>query len=1063
MADPIASLFIDIRAGLEKLQGDMNNAVGIVENSSKKIERVVGNIQKIFQGALVVTGVAAVGALGKAVYGLEQQLVSLAQKGNQAEGLARAFQMLGGSSAAIDAASDALGGMVSQGDLLRVANEGLVRGIPGLNENFAQLAELGAKVGIATGKTAKEGIDGLMTALESGKTKQLQAYGIIVDTTKAYEAYTGGLKDAEKVLSDVEKRTAVAVAAQGQLGDALAKLPPILDSVTLSNARMGNAFDDLLENVGAIVDKNPALQGGLNDLKDLFEDEGFKQSITEIANGLATITGNILSLTSAIAGLAEHVPTFPGIDQIADAIAKTSPLKGPRLKTEDLVKIIRGEANVDDLLKSSGIGSSTALGLNVGRQIVTPVDNSPLGPAAPDWLLRKLKAEAEQQEKAAERLREKVKAVGDEWEQIATAGEKRGIDDQIKDAIDALDGGGFQSAIAKMGDVLDKELSQKVADAIAKGYKPNAEQIAAAKVGIDATLDQYEEQFAKASKANADKLRDDQKRAFEESVNFFGDIFDQIINGSADNLKEVFERVLKQIAVGFASQLAAELTGGFSIKGGIGGIGQALASSIFGGESAIQFAGAASDLTGAASGAAEGLGEVASGASQASSIFTQLSTNMGAFSTALPTVVGAIGAVAVAVGTVKGIQSIAKGGKLSAGEQASLALPTFGASFLYNPVMGMLGGEKNPDTVARKQIEGFLEEKLGRNVEFGGAGRFNKPGWADSFNASENSGAFLGFGNALQDMLGITQEVGPQVAAILSDNLGGSLAELGKLVDDLGLNFEEVTQSIIQNGVEAGKTWLEIEGSIAGAEGAFGQTAKGAKTLADAFGVLASSEGKGMGAVEALRRMAELAKEGGGKTIEDLKRLMEAQNIGTADQRNDLFAGLAQRGVTNLDQLATASDRTAGAVIADITAMGFEWSKVADEIERARVAQEGFNASAGVAPAPTTGAPTTVEAHARGGIVNTPTYFASRGRMHVMGEAGPEAIMPLTRVNGRLGVAAAGGGGGRGDINVTVHAPNSTPGQEYAIEDAVRRGAEAALDALAQGMQSGGMRGMFGG
>jgi len=44
-------------------------------------------------------------------------------------------------------------------------------------------------------------------------------------------------------------------------------------------------------------------------------------------------------------------------------------------------------------------------------------------------------------------------------------------------------------------------------------------------------------------------------------------------------------------------------------------------------------------------------------------------------------------------------------------------------------------------------------------------------------------------------------------------------------------------------------------------------------------------------------------------------------------------------------------------------------------------------------------------------IVNTPTYFRFGGKLGVMGEAGPESIMPLRRMaNGDLGVAAQGGG-----------------------------------------------------
>lgn len=56
---------------------------------------------------------------------------------------------------------------------------------------------------------------------------------------------------------------------------------------------------------------------------------------------------------------------------------------------------------------------------------------------------------------------------------------------------------------------------------------------------------------------------------------------------------------------------------------------------------------------------------------------------------------------------------------------------------------------------------------------------------------------------------------------------------------------------------------------------------------------------------------------------------------------------------------------------------------------------------------------------ARGGIVSSPTTFPMRGGRGLMGEAGPEAIMPLARgADGRLGVQS--GGGGR-PVNVVMN------------------------------------------
>jgi phage-related minor tail protein len=48
---------------------------------------------------------------------------------------------------------------------------------------------------------------------------------------------------------------------------------------------------------------------------------------------------------------------------------------------------------------------------------------------------------------------------------------------------------------------------------------------------------------------------------------------------------------------------------------------------------------------------------------------------------------------------------------------------------------------------------------------------------------------------------------------------------------------------------------------------------------------------------------------------------------------------------------------------------------------------------------------------AKGGMVSSPTMFPMRGGRGLMGEAGPEAILPLARgADGRLGVQAGGGG-----------------------------------------------------
>ncbi|VVP22369.1 hypothetical protein PS896_03910 [Pseudomonas fluorescens] len=81
-------------------------------------------------------------------------------------------------------------------------------------------------------------------------------------------------------------------------------------------------------------------------------------------------------------------------------------------------------------------------------------------------------------------------------------------------------------------------------------------------------------------------------------------------------------------------------------------------------------------------------------------------------------------------------------------------------------------------------------------------------------------------------------------------------------------------------------------------------------------------------------------------------------------------------------------------------------------------------------------------------IVSAPTAFGmAGGRAGVMGEAGPEAIMPLTRTSsGKLGVIAAGGGSGTA---ISINAPVTV-----VTEDRSSEGMQIDQQALSRNLQS---------
>jgi hypothetical protein len=84
---------------------------------------------------------------------------------------------------------------------------------------------------------------------------------------------------------------------------------------------------------------------------------------------------------------------------------------------------------------------------------------------------------------------------------------------------------------------------------------------------------------------------------------------------------------------------------------------------------------------------------------------------------------------------------------------------------------------------------------------------------------------------------------------------------------------------------------------------------------------------------------------------------------------------------------------------------------------------------------------------AKGGVVSGATHFPMKGGAGVMGEAGPEAIMPLARgADGRLGIA---GGGGAVTVVMNITTPDVAGFQRSQAQIAAQAGR-----ALARGQRN---------
>ena len=178
-----------------------------------------------------------------------------------------------------------------------------------------------------------------------------------------------------------------------------------------------------------------------------------------------------------------------------------------------------------------------------------------------------------------------------------------------------------------------------------------------------------------------------------------------------------------------------------------------------------------------------------------------------------------------------------------------------------------------------------------------------------------------------------------------------------------------------------------------------------------ALAALEARLGEGTGA--AARFTAELGALQGslthtGREVEGLSR-----SIGTGLRR--AFDGLVFDGMKLSDALRGVArsmiDAAYNTAMKPVQQMG--GSLIAGAMQALPFADGGSFAQGRVMP------------FATGGVVSGPTLFPMRGGTGLMGEAGPEAIMPLRRgADGRLGVAAAGGGAGPVQVTMNITTPD---------------------------------------
>ena len=333
----------------------------------------------------------------------------------------------------------------------------------------------------------------------------------------------------------------------------------------------------------------------------------------------------------------------------------------------------------------------------------------------------------------------------------------------------------------------------------------------------------------------------------------------------------------------------------------------------------------------------------------------------------------------------------------------------------------------------------------------------------DAKNLDKNlENTFDGLGKTFAQIFELDPKLASQFGDILAFNFQDSegLNELQLAMTQAGLSAEDIGKKLEDSFIKGNLSAKEFLTSLnssrelmqAGIPAAIGAVDIAFKNL--------TSKGlqDGLHAMDSLKDLAVEAGEAGATSIDALRNKLIASGQ-SSEEVNKLMQSLQAAGVTTLDQLKNLSAEDTAKVVSNLEDLGFGFKKVNEDIFAATKNLENFIGKANaevvtnwvinvkqkgdtiptdlntqITAAATGGIFKDIEKFAKGGIVNTATYFNHSNGMGLMGEAGAEAIMPVTRVGGVLGVRAAVPKNSGKSVNINIDARGAANG----VEDDIR-------------------------
>lgn len=906
----------DILLRIKADVGDAKQALESIQGTTSRLKVSFTELNQALE--LAGKGFRFIRSAVDTVRGLVNEASRLADAGDKINDVTAAFENL--SSAAGKTSSQFLSDLntatdnaISNFDLMRSASKGLTLDLESSGISITELAGNIKKFSDATGRDFVGTFETFSSALATGRVMSLQTLGLTIDITKANNEYAASLGKTADQLTETEKRTAKQQASFQALQEQVGKLTDSTRGAGDAAQSWEKALADAGNEIVAGIDKSENLAEAFDELAKTLKLVDW-ESFGELAGGAFSLILNALNfatipLRNFLIDLQNIRDIYKYISDRAAQLGFKDATSGQQLVNR-LGTLEEQARKIDASKPNSRIGSF--LGVNAANKQTKEE-------------LEKVRAQLTELYTPATRAAgaidkvvntdtpagggstaKEIKSARDQLDAFARALEKQDLSRGIEKALSS--GTAVDSALlTQLRKNVEDSVLSGFSDALANGGAEATQAMELAKEAGQRAVDEVLEKQLQANTRAAEQLEEENKRAFAASVSFFEDLFMNAITGVTFDLEDT----LKRVAVGFASQVAASVTG-ISFQGGAAGLGQSLASSI--GFGLTQQAGSFGI------GQALGLSGITGGSiipsTAPAGVLGPSTSGIGAGPLTLV-------AGSVILGGV-GVSDILKGKTPNAASRLTLGIATGGLSEIGIFGADAFGSGKDPDQKRRDALRDRLREEtgLGEDLSFLGAtgqrlslSEFNvdfSREFADQAVAlTQGLGDIFGGGGKLGDDL-----TGMFANAILEgENFNQILLNAQSLMTALGISADDAKQSLLQSFYD-GKISLEEFG--AGLQSINTLTQEGLPGVADVAGaveLIGQNFGNHQNQVQAFGLLLNEMAEGGIDSFEELSAILGDE---LAPEIQSVIDQLAGFGLDTFEKIKNATPDQVHAIITSL-------------------------------------------------------------------------------------------------------------------------------------------------